>query len=857
MAKEKETLTPMMRQYMEIKKEHQDKVLFFRLGDFYEMFSEDAEEISKLLNLTLTHRGNNPMCGIPHHALKNYLKRLLDYGKKVALCEQFVDPSNPRELAKREVTQVFTPATVVDGEFLDSLASNYVLAVNVDRRGIYLAWTDISTGEFYIRNLSLDKSFSALESALSSISPKEILISDDNYFSLKEMRMILDGTNANITKLPSWYFSIKDGKKETIKQFSENALRLFSIDEKDMVLSSIGALLSYLSETAKSDLPQLRVIERVEDESYMALNSAAIRNLEILSSLTSENRNEGTLFQSINRTKTASGARYLKHQLIHPLVSIEKINERLDWVERFKDDSSELDRVRRFLSETSDLERLSVKASMRKLTARDLLAIAESVNSFFAIVSEKPEYLALADDFSYSFESLIDFSNEALSAINRECTNIQNEGTIILDGYDSELDELRGYLRNGSDTLSEYVEKLKSDTDITVMKFGENRIIGAYVEVSKGQLDKVPEYFIRRQTLVGGERFTTPELEALKDKINASAIEAARREMEVFKVFLDNAEKLYPEISKMAILITNLDFYSSLAFLSNEKSYVKPDMLESGEMDIVNGRHPVVEDYTGRSNYISNSFSTRKSKFSLITGPNMAGKSTYLREIAIIALLSHVGSFVPAEKATIPIIDKIFCRVGASDNLSKGESTFLVEMSESSLILRSATNRSLIIMDEIGRGTSTQDGMSLAYAIMNYLMKLGSITLFATHYHELTLLDTSGLQLLHMAVREEKNTITFLRKAVEGSAGSSYGIHVARLAGMPREVVSEANSFQKKHFADYSAFDSQQGDLFLQGGEEEESLYGELSGMIKDFDLDSSTPLEAMMFISELKKIVK
>lgn len=857
MAKEKETLTPMMRQYMEIKKEHQDKVLFFRLGDFYEMFSEDAEEISKLLNLTLTHRGNNPMCGIPHHALKNYLKRLLDYGKKVALCEQFVDPSNPRELAKREVTQVFTPATVVDGEFLDSLASNYVLAVNVDRRGIYLAWTDISTGEFYIRNLSLDKSFSALESALSSISPKEILISDDNYFSLKEMRMILDGTNANITKLPSWYFSIKDGKKETIKQFSENALRLFSIDEKDMVLSSIGALLSYLSETAKSDLPQLRVIERVEDESYMALNSAAIRNLEILSSLTNENRNEGTLFQSINRTKTASGARYLKHQLIHPLVSIEKINERLDWVERFKDDSSELDRVRRFLSETSDLERLSVKASMRKLTARDLLAIAESVNSFFAIVSEKPEYLALADDFSYSFESLIDFSNEALSAINRECTNIQNEGTIILDGYDSELDELRGYLRNGSDTLSEYVEKLKSDTDITVMKFGENRIIGAYVEVSKGQLDKVPEYFIRRQTLVGGERFTTPELEALKDKINASAIEAARREMEVFKVFLDNAEKLYPEISKMAILITNLDFYSSLAFLANEKSYVKPDMLESGEMDIVNGRHPVVEDYTGRSNYISNSFSTRKSKFSLITGPNMAGKSTYLREIAIIALLSHVGSFVPAEKATIPIIDKIFCRVGASDNLSKGESTFLVEMSESSLILRSATNRSLIIMDEIGRGTSTQDGMSLAYAIMNYLMKLGSITLFATHYHELTLLDTSGLQLLHMAVREEKNTITFLRKAVEGSAGSSYGIHVARLAGMPREVVSEANSFQKKHFADYSAFDSQQGDLFLQGGEEEESLYGELSGMIKDFDLDSSTPLEAMMFISELKKIVK
>ena len=307
----------------------------------------------------------------------------------------------------------------------------------------------------------------------------------------------------------------------------------------------------------------------------------------------------------------------------------------------------------------------------------------------------------------------------------------------------------------------------------------------------------------------------------------------------------------------MGMLITYLDFYSSLAFLANEKNYVKPVMLNDGDMEIINGRHPVVEDYTGRNSYIANSFSTKKSRFSLITGPNMAGKSTYLREIAIITLLAHVGSFVPAEKAYIPIVDKIFCRVGASDNLSKGESTFLVEMSESSQILCSATRNSLVIMDEIGRGTSTQDGMSLAYAIMNYLTKLGSITLFATHYHELTLLDTSSLQLLHMAVKEEKNSITFLRKAVEGSAGSSYGIHVARLAGLPREVISEANSFQKKHFADYSAFDSQQGDLFLQSGEEEESLFSELSGLIKDFDLDSSTPLEAMMFISELKKIVK
>lgn len=846
----------MMRQYTEIKKEHQDKVLFFRLGDFYEMFAEDALEVSKLLNLTLTHRGSSPMCGIPYHAMKNYLKRLLDYGKKVAICEQFVDVDNPRELAKREVTQVYTPATVVEGEYLDSLASNYILSIHVDRKGTYLSWSDISTGEFYIRTLLEDKGFSSLENALSTIGPKEILVSDDSYFSLKELRRVIDGTNAILTKLPSWYFSIKDGKKEAMKQFSDNVLRLIGLSEKDPILASIGALLSYFGETAKSELPQLRYIEKVESESYMSLNSAAVKNLEILTSLTNEKKDEGTLFSSINRTKTPSGARFLKHALIHPLVKVDEIKKRLDWVDYFFNDKRELERVRHFLSETSDLERLAVKASMRKVTPRDILAISESISSFFSIVSEKPQYLNLSQDFSSSFECLIDFASEGVKAINRECTNIQNEGTIILDSYDEKLDELRQYLENGSAKLSEYVEKLKQETDITVMKCGENRIIGAYIEVSKGQLNKVPDYFIRRQTLVGGERFTTPELELIKDRITSASIEASKRELEVYKSFVDKAELLYKDISKMSSIITLLDFYSSLAYLALDKNYCKPNIIAEGELSIINGRHPVVEDHTGRSNYIANSFSTLKSRFSLITGPNMAGKSTYLREIAIIALLSHIGSFVPAQSADVPIIDKIFCRVGASDNLSRGESTFLVEMSESSQILRSATNRSLVIMDEIGRGTSTQDGMSLAYAIMNYLRKLGSITLFATHYHELTLLDTSGMQLLHMAVKEEKNQIIFLKKAIEGTAGSSYGIHVARLAGIPRAVINEATSFQRKHFADYSAFDSSQGDLFLQEDCKEDSKNDEIIRRIDEFDLEGSTPLEALLFLSELKKSI-
>ena len=402
--------------------------------------------------------------------------------------------------------------------------------------------------------------------------------------------------------------------------------------------------------------------------------------------------------------------------------------------------------------------------------------------------------------------------------------------------------------------LSDYLAKIRAETGITNIKSGENRIIGSYIEVSKGQLQLVPDYFVRRQTLVGGERFTTPELEEIKARISNAAGEAAERERELFTSFLSRAYDISDALRAMGDIISLLDYYTSLAYLASECSYTEPLMIEEGDLDITDGRHPVVEAYTGRAEYVSNSFSSAQSRFALITGPNMAGKSTYLREIAIITLMAHMGSFVPAAKAVIPLTDKIFCRVGASDNIYRGESTFLVEMSETAMILRSATRRSLVIMDEIGRGTSTEDGMSIAYAVMQYLKKLGAVTLFATHYHELTLLDTSGIQLLHMAVREEKNTIAFLRKAEPGVSASSYGIHVARLAGLPRDVIKDAQSFQRKHFADYS-FETGQGDLFIDAvPEEDESLEKEILADIEAFDLERSTPLDALLFISELRK---
>ncbi len=850
MEEKKSELTPMVRQYMEIKKEHQDKVLFFRLGDFYEMFNEDAVEISKLLNLTLTHRGTMPMCGIPYHAAKNYLKRLLEYGRKVAVCEQFT--TGDKKLMERTVTAVFTPATVVDDEYLDSLSSSYIASVYIEKKNIYIAWADITTGEFKVTHLLQDALYSVLESFLYKTESKEIIVQDDNYFSDKEFRRVIDSNCRMVSKLPGWYFSLKEGRKSVEKQFGQSALRLLGFDEKERELCAIGALLDYITENVKADLPQLRYIERVTDEEYLVLNSATVKNLELVHNL-NDNSSDYTLFSSINYTKTPSGRRYLKDQILHPLCNKEKIEERLGWIDYLYSDADENRRVSDALSSVSDLERLSVKASMKRVTPRDLIAISESISEFVNLLEKNEKYLSLVDDTSFDFPRLIEFATSVVKAINRECTNINNEGTIILSGYDATLDSLREISSSGSSLLDEYLEKVKAETDISSLKVGENRIIGSYLEVSKGQLDKVPSYFIRRQTLVGGERFTTEELSNIQEKIYSSKDEETKREREVYNKFVNEAYSLYLDIEKMGEIITKLDFYSSGALLARAKNYTKPEIIESGEIDIVNGRHPVVEDNT--ENYVPNSFSSAPSRFSLITGPNMAGKSTYLREIALISLIAHMGYFVPAETAVIPLIDKIFCRVGASDNLSRGESTFLVEMTESSQILRSMTPRSLVIMDEIGRGTSTEDGMSLAYAIMNYLIKTNAITLFSTHYHELTMLDTRGIQLLHMAVLEEKNRITFLRKAESGVSKSSYGLHVAKLAGIPREIIQEASSFMKRHFADYS-FNSEEGNLFLDYDTSNPS-YSEIIDEIESYDLNSSTPLEAMSFISKLKKILE
>ena len=852
MADKNEELTPMMRQYNEIKREHQDKVLFFRLGDFYEMFQDDALEVSKLLNLTLTHRGSVPMCGIPYHAAKNYIARLLEEGKKVAICEQMNLGENARQIADRKVIQIYTPATVVEEEYLDADEKSYILSLSIRNKEISISYADITSGDFLIRKIPSSSGYSELSDVLCTIMPKEILIPDDLYFFDKPLRGVLDAQGAIITKLPSWYFSIKSGKKEIVRQFGKIELSDFRIAEKDPILEAISALLLYLDEMVKSSLPQLRSIEWITGQKYLYMNAATIKSLELVESMR-EKKGEFTLFKAINRTVTSPGARMLKEEILNPLSDIDEINRRLDWVEHFYMKREELTQVRKDLKEVSDLERLSSRLSLLKALPKDFIALSYSLDIMFSLLANHQEYLELTRESDLiDFNALIDFSERIKSAINRECTNINNEGTIILTGFDPELDGYRRIIAESSTILSEYIEREKEKSGLTILKSGENRIIGHYLEVPKGQVDRVPSYFIRKQTLVGGERYTTEELLEIEEKITSASSDAAFREKEIYREFLREGQALSTRIESVARILSRLDYYSSLAYLAIDMNYSRPKINLEKRLDIVDGRHAVVESFMGKNEFIENGFSSQNGRFALVTGPNMAGKSTFLRQIALIAILAHMGSFVPAKAADIPLFDKLFCRVGAQDNLAKGESTFLVEMSEASQILRSSTANSLIIMDEIGRGTSTEDGMSIAYAIIEYLKKLGAITLFSTHYHELTHFDNSGVQLITLEVEENKDGIVFLKKAISGVATSSYGIHVARIAGLPREVVRNALTFQKTHFADYE-MKNRQGDLFIANDVEFDDE-SEIIDEIRDFDLNSSSPIDAFNFLQEIKK---
>lgn len=849
--------TPLMKQYRQMKKEHSDMVLFFRVGDFYEMFDDDAREVSALLNLTLTHRGDDPMCGIPFHAAKNYIKRLLDCGKKIAICEQMELSDNAKSLARREVVRIVTPATVVDEDFLDDRSFNYIACFFHHS----LAFCDVSTGDFHLRTLEGTNRAQAVRTALEQIVPKEIIVCEDEYFLDFDFKAVIDTYPAMVTKVAPWYFSQKGCYKLLCEQAKVASLAAYGIKENDKLVCPAGALIRYIRETSKSSVSHLTNYVVDNEDSFVGMDESTRKNLELFTNMF-DGSSRYSLFETVNRTRTGGGSRLLKSWIAFPLRDMSKILFRQDWVTFFKSDPDELSRVREALSGAMDLNRLVTRVLLKRAVPHDLIGIRNTIGSFFNLISTNPErYFSLLEKSmdQNALSSCAELMKRIDSAINDQCLGQFQEGQVILPGYDEKLDNMRA-LRDHSDTiLKQYLDEVKARTGMTIIKLGYNRIFGYYLEVPKGQVSKVPDFFYRKQTLVNGERFTTDQLMQYEKDILQANAQAEERERWLYDRIQADVIDLDAYLNSIGHFLNNIDAYQSLATFAVDSGCCRPQMTEDDVLDIRDGRHPVVERQLGPGKFVANSLDM-STRFCLITGPNMAGKSTFLRQNALIILLAHIGSYVPATEATIGIVDRIFCRVGASDNLARGESTFLVEMQEAAYIIRNCTRRSFVIVDEIGRGTSTQDGMSIAYAIMRNLMEKGAKTLFATHYHELTMLDTTGIRLLTLDVKEDNGSVTFLRKVKDGVANSSYGIHVARMAGVPASVIRDAKNFQNRHFADYSM---QQGSLFTSDSGSDEPEFRPsgkeeaLCSYLESLNPDECTPMQALVHLSKLKEMAQ
>ncbi|MGD1823516.1 MAG: DNA mismatch repair protein MutS [Pleomorphochaeta sp.] len=879
----KDKVTPMMAQYNQIKENHRDKVLFFRLGDFYEMFDDDAIEISRLLNLTLTHRGKTPMCGIPYHASKVYIKRLLEAGKKIAICEQVETPSKDIKLVKRDVVQVVTPATVVEDDYLDSKSSNYIICISYSRRITSVAFSDITSGDFILKTFEKDTNFQQLNALLSQIRPKEILVNEDDYFVHTDFSKMLDETNVMITKLQSISFTKKRAYKKLTEHLQLKTLKIFNIEEDYPGVKPAGALLKYIYDTSMSSLNQITSYRIEEDTSFMVIDSSTRKSLEILVN-TQDGRSHNTLYSVVNKTITSGGTRLLKKWLSYPLVNKDIILNRQDWVEYFKNNREERDRVRDELKNVLDMVRLTTRISMKRNLPSDLLGIKRTATSFFNII--KDDFIRYETLINTNSNKTVEISNSLIEVkedtmndifslvdliqrgINDNIQGPFEEGKIIKEGFDKELDELRDIKNQGSKYLNNYIDSIKEVTNIPNIKLGYNKILGNYIEVRKTHTDKVPSNFYRKQTLVNAERYTSDELSEIETKILKSSYAAEKREREVYNNIVEKAASISNSLLMLANALSRIDVLQSFSLVADLYNYNKPTIVDDNKVEIINGRHPVVEKQLGLGSFVPNDLLLKQDgkRFCLITGPNMAGKSTYLRQCALIILLTQIGSFVPSDSAKISLVDKLFCRVGASDNIAKGESTFMVEMQEAAHILRTASENSFVIMDEIGRGTSTQDGMSLANAFMKHLVNINCKTLFATHYHELTLLDTSNVKLLTLAVDEKGKDITFVRKVIDGVANSSYGLHVAKLAGVPSSILKDADKFQRKHFGEYTIKNNQM-DLFsmaqleeLENQDDCEDVsinYKSIVDEIINFDLTRSTPIQALLFLEKLKNEIE
>ncbi len=794
-------LSPMMAQYMETKKQYSDCILFYRLGDFYEMFFDDALTASKELEITLTGKEcgleeRAPMCGVPYHAVDSYLSRLVQKGYKVAIAEQMEDPKLAKGLVKREVIRVVTPGTITSAQALDETKNNYLMGIVylADRMGVSVA--DITTGDFLVTEVSTDR---ALFDEINKFSPAEIICNDAFSMSGISLEDLKDRYHFTVSTLDSHFFQDESCRKLLREHFKVGSLEGLGLGDYDCGVIAAGAVLEYLYETQKSTLDHLTTIVPYATGNYMVLDSSTRRNLELLETMR-EKQKRGSLLWVLDKTRTAMGARLLRTWIEQPLISKEEILKRQNAIEELNLNYINREELGEYLNPVYDLERLIGRISYKTANPRDLLAFRNSIAMVPYIKQLLGEFTSdalreLADDL----DPLEDLHDLITRAIVEEPPITVREGGMIRDGYNEEADRLRHAKTEGKTWLAELEAKERDNTGIKNLKVKYNKVFGYYFEVTNSFKDLVPDYFVRKQTLTNAERFTTDELKNLEDVILGAEDKLFSLEYDLFCEVRDAIAAEVVRIQKTARAIAAVDVFVSLSTVATRNNYVKPQINEKGTIQIKGGRHPVVEKMMRDDMFVANdtTLDNSKNRISIITGPNMAGKSTYMRQTALIVLMAQIGSFVPADQANIGICDRIFTRVGASDDLASGQSTFMVEMTEVANILRNATKNSLLILDEIGRGTSTFDGLSIAWAVVEHISNtrlLGAKTLFATHYHELTELEglMSGVTNYCIAVKEQGDDIVFLRKIVKGGADKSYGIQVAKLAGVPDSVINRA-----------------------------------------------------------------
>ncbi len=794
-------LTPMMKQYMETKSQYQDCILFYRLGDFYEMFFDDALTASRELEITLTGKNcgqeeRAPMCGVPYHAVEGYLNRLVSKGYKVAICEQVEDPKTAKGIVKREVVRIVTPGTNVDAQALDESKNNYIMCIVyiADRYGVSVA--DISTGDYFVTEIP---DGARLMDEIYRFAPSEIICNEAFYMSGMDLDGMKERFHMAIYSLDSWYFDDAVCKQKLLEHFKVSSFAGLGLADYDCGVISAGALLQYLLETQKNSLSNLTHITPYAAGRYMMLDSSTRRNLELCESLR-EKQKRGSLLWVLDKTKTAMGARTLRKYVEQPLIDKKEIENRLDAVAELKDQAISREEIREYLTPVYDLERLITRIAYGTANPRDLTAFRSSLEMLPPIkyILEEMQSGLLKNIYD-DLDPLEDLCELLKNAIREEPPIAMKEGNIIREGYNEEVDKLRRAKSDGKEWLAKLENDEREKTGIKNLRIKYNKVFGYYLEVTNSYKDLVPDYYTRKQTLANAERYITPELKELEDMILGAEDKLYALEYELYCEVRDTIAAGVERIQKTAKAVAALDAFASLALVAERNNYVRPKINEKGVIDIKEGRHPVVERMIPNDMFISNDtyLDDKKHRISIITGPNMAGKSTYMRQTALIALMAQVGSFVPAKSANIGISDRIFTRVGASDDLASGQSTFMVEMTEVANILRNATSKSLLILDEIGRGTSTFDGLSIAWAVVEYISDsrlLGAKTLFATHYHELTELEgkIANVNNYCIAVKEKGDDIVFLRKIVKGGADKSYGIQVAKLAGVPDLVIDRA-----------------------------------------------------------------